>query len=80
MKSLEKPSGRTHDAEIDVLRGPCALETKLECHATFERRGVTEHDSDPCQEPIEDRELSRARDRNADRRRRLEDIDVMPPG
>src|SRR5262249_2619614 len=54
--------------------GPFALESKLEGHATLERRGITENDASPCQETIENGELPCARDRNSGWRCRLESV------
>ena len=74
LKSLEQPVRRSHDAKIDVLCCPRALEAKLEGDATFERRGVPERDRDPRQEAIKDGELPSARDGHAARGGRLEPV------
>jgi len=45
--------GRTHQPQVDVLRGTRSLEAKLEHEAALERGGVTKHSHDPRKKAIE---------------------------
>lgn len=74
MKSRRVVEDHAERVQIDVLRGTCAFETRLESDTTLERRSVTENHGDACEEAIEDSELTGARDRNTGRRCRFESV------
>jgi hypothetical protein len=64
--------GRAGHAQVDVLRGASALESKLEHEPTLERRGLTDGGDDTREEAIEDQELPAPREVGATLGRRLE--------
>ena len=54
-------------AEVDVLRGAGALESKLEREAALERRCITDHGHDACEKAVEYEKVSLARELGAGR-------------
>jgi len=47
--------GRTHHAQIDILRGACSVEAKLEGQTALQRDRVSEHRDDSSEEAIKTR-------------------------
>jgi len=60
LKTRKHVVRRAGQAEVDILRGACVLETELEDEATLEQDIVSEDLDEPRKEPIKDEELAPA--------------------
>ena len=62
LETLKDPIGRTREPQINVPRGPGAVDPKLQNQPTLQRRAVAQHPGDPRQEAVENQELPLARE------------------
>lgn len=62
LETIQRQSRRADESNVDVSRGACALDSKLDHDPAFEGDAVTELEGDAGEEPIEDEELTPSRE------------------